>query len=125
MRAARASHDGGCAAGVAARPLAANYYVHYFTADISDLPPNKYGLLLCSRDPGFVQQPFGSQGILCLGGAIERLNAVQATPSGTASSYYYTGRFSFSEGGSWYFQLWYRDSGSSNLSQAIRVHLKS
>ena len=95
------------------------------------LPPHKPGFFLASRTQGFVAMPGGSQGNLCLGGAIGRLRS-KAKDSGK------TGRFAIVvpldgippgeqhvlPGESWNFQAWYRDvhpTPTSNFTDAVNV----
>jgi endonuclease I len=99
---------------------------------VSQLPPNVIGYFLSGRSAGFVPNPGGSQGILCLGGAIGRFNA--------PSQIRFSGPFGFFlvpvdltqmptspvqpavAGETWTFQCWYRDvnpNSTSNFSEAI------
>ncbi|MEM9380450.1 MAG: hypothetical protein AAGB93_10925 [Planctomycetota bacterium] len=106
------------------------------TIEVSDLPTNSFGFLVTSRTQGNTANPGGSQGTLCLGGAIGRLlGSLQS--SGSA------GRFSFSvdltemptptgvvpvlAGERWNFQTWYRDanpSATSNFSSAYSIRFE-
>ena len=101
----------------------------------SGLPQNTIGFFLTSRSQGLVIGPGGSQGNLCLGGAIGRFAApgqIQSsgadgqivlsidlaavpTPSGLANVI---------AGETWNFQAWYRDSNpgsTSNFTDAVSV----
>ena len=100
-----------------------------------DLPVHSFGFFLASQANGFVANPGGSEGNLCLGGDIARyirpfemgftlfgdgfhldlsLDDIPA-PSGTASVL---------PGVPWFFQAWYRDthpSATTNFTDAIEV----
>jgi len=99
---------------------------------VEGLPMQVFGLFLNSRTQGFVANPAGSQGNLCLGGNFGRYLVIQA--SGTA------GRFELEldltatptpsalvnivAGESWTFQAWYRDVNpnvTSNFSDSRTV----
>ncbi|MDF1836914.1 MAG: endonuclease [Planctomycetota bacterium] len=102
------------------------------TLSASQLPPNQFGYFLSGRSVSFVPNPGGSQGILCLGGAIGRFNAGPLIR--------YSGPFGFFmipvdltqmptspvqpalAGQTWTFQCWYRDINpgtTSNFTDAI------
>ena len=99
------------------------------------LPVGQFAYFLASQDAGLVVGPGGSQGTLCLGGAIGRYNlpgqilntgaacadtlvldpAQTPTPSGPTS---------IQVGQTWRFQCWYRDANpgpTSNFSDAVEV----
>jgi len=97
------------------------------------LPLNSFGFFLVSRTQASVLNPGGSQGRLCLGGAIGRYqNMVQnsgnaglielaidntrlATPTGPVAA---------QAGETWTFQAWYRDANpnpTSNFSDALAI----
>lgn len=98
------------------------------------LPPVTVGYMIGSQTEGFVVQPGGSEGNLCLGGTIARFRA-QIQNSGIA------GRFhvpidltaiplgpgqAVMPGETWSFQAWFRDmtpsgSAGSNFTDGIRV----
>ena len=99
------------------------------------LPPNEFGFFLVADQPGFVANPGGSDGNLCLGGAIGRYNQLSEiqfsgleriirldldlpdTPTPT-------GPTSIMAGQTWHFQAWFRDNTggpSSNFSEAVEV----
>ncbi len=101
------------------------------------MPPQTVGFFLLSRTPGFVAQAGGSQGNLCLGGSIGRLNqqifqtefwgtgsadvdlAAIPQPSGTVSA---------SAGETWYAQAWFRDTvggtATSNFTSGSSITLQ-
>ncbi len=98
------------------------------------LPSGLAGLFLGAKATGFVANPGGSQGNLCLGGAIARFNqgGQYGTPgaNGTFELALDTQNVPFSPGvpilagESWTFQFWYRDlnaSQTTNLSSAVEV----
>ncbi|MEM6673046.1 MAG: hypothetical protein AAF726_09390, partial [Planctomycetota bacterium] len=100
------------------------------------LPAGSFGFFLASRDRGFVFNPGGSLGILCLGGEVGRYDLpgqiLNAGPSGTITlpldltmTPQPTGFVPVVAGESWNFQGWYRDSFSgsavSNLSDGTTV----
>ena len=100
----------------------------------SDMPQNSFGHFFVSNVPGFVANPGGSQGNLCLQGAVGRFNQPgQILNSGSAGSFTLfgvegidlpspTGPVSAMPGETWYFQCWFRDFGpSSNFSNAVEV----
>lgn len=99
---------------------------------VSQLPPNVLGYFLSGRSVGFVPNPGGSQGTLCLGGALGRFNSI--------SHVGWSGPFGFFvttvdltqmpttpiqpvvAGETWTFQCWYRDinpHSTSNFTEAI------
>lgn len=99
------------------------------------LRPGSFGFFLASLTPGFTQGPGGSQGDLCLGGAIGRFVApgqVLATgPTGRFSLPIDLGRLPTPTGvtaalsfQTWYFQAWHRDTNpgaTSNFTAASMV----
>ena len=96
------------------------------------LPPHKTGLFLVSPDAGFVPNPGGSQGNLCLGGPIGRFqSSVQSTgPRGTMHHVVDTGVVppnppsAIQPGETWRFQAWHRDQNpadTSNLTPGLEV----
>jgi hypothetical protein len=105
------------------------------TVIANQLPTNSFGLFLTSQAQGFVTQPGGSQGILCLGGAIGRYVA-----PGQIQNSESTGSFSLvldlttmahpanpvavQPGDTWNFQAWHRDANpttTSNFTDAVSV----
>ena len=106
------------------------------TLQVSDLPLFVFGFFIASRTQGFVQNPGGSTGNLCLGGAIGRYvgpGQIQQTNG--------QGMFSLSidlanvpqplgfvavqPGETWSFQAWHRDSAAgqatSNFTTGLEV----
>ncbi|QDV09711.1 BNR/Asp-box repeat protein [Planctomycetes bacterium Poly30] len=96
------------------------------------LPVNTFGYFVASDTSGFVAQPGGSFGNLCLGGAIGRYSPQVASsgawgcldlsvlPSALPTP---TGFVSAASGQPWYFQCWFRDSRpgttASNFTDAV------
>ena len=99
------------------------------------LPQGSFGFFLASRTQGLVTQPGGSQGVLCLGGAIGRfVGAGQVVNSGSTGNCALvidltrmptpTGLVAAQAGQTWNFTAWYRDanpSSTSNFTDAVAV----
>ena len=89
------------------------------TAD--QLPLYQFGYFLASRTQGFFNPP-GSDGFICLGGAIGRYNQPQNIGQGPAFSIQVdltavpqpTGPVAVQPGETWNFQCWHRDLVNSN-----------
>ena len=103
------------------------------TIEAYDMPLNTFGLLATSLAPGFVGNPGGSQGNLCLGGSLGRYNA-NITNSGATGSFQIpldltmtptsVGMSSVAAGETRYWQIWYRDANptaTSNFTDGVRV----
>jgi hypothetical protein len=105
----------------------------------SSLPANSNGYFLTSRAPGFVANPGGSSGNLCLGGAIGRYTGPgQIQNSGALGTFSLmidltnlaspTGGVAAQVGQTWYFQSWFRDSilgsATSNFTDGVALTLK-
>lgn len=98
-----------------------------------DMPPNSFGHFLVSNQPGFVVNPGGSQGNLCLQGSVGRFNRPGEIMNSGSDGFFRlifdsrslpspTGSISVMAGENWYYQCWFRDVGpSSNFSNGIRV----
>ncbi len=106
------------------------------TLDATDLPPNSFCFFLTSLSQGFVQNPGGSQGNLCLGGAIGRFvgpgQIVNSGATGVATLAIDltlhptpTGPVTIAAGETWSFTTWFRDSSggapTSNFSDGLEV----
>ncbi len=104
--------------------------------EASDLPVNSFGFFLTSQTQGSVANPGGSQGNLCLGGAIGRyVGTGQIQNAGSAGAIALaidntqvpqpTGLVAVSAGETWNFQAWYRDaiggSATSNFTDGYEV----
>jgi hypothetical protein len=100
-----------------------------------DLARNAFSYFLASRTQGFVANAGGSQGNLCLGGAIGRNVGGQVVNSGATGSVTVlaplgtmpqpTGPVSVLAGETWHFQCWFRDSvggaATSNFSDGLAL----
>ena len=106
------------------------------TLAVTGLPPNSFGFFLTSRSQGLVIGPGGSQGNLCLGGAIGRyVGPGQIKNSGAtgafdllldlASTPTPTGLVQVLPGDTWKFTAWHRDAifgaATSNFTDAVSV----
>lgn len=105
------------------------------TLEARSLPLNATAFFLASQSQGSVVGPGGSQGRLCLGGAIGRfVGPGQVQSSGSQGSALLrlelsqlptpTGPTAAVAGATWNFQCWYRDlnpSATSNLSAALAL----
>ena len=106
------------------------------TLETTRLPLNAFAFYLTSRTQGFVQNPGGSAGNLCLSGAIGRyVGPGQIQNSGMTGGFQYmidlnvhptpTGIVQVQAGQTWNFQCWHRDSvggaAVSNFSDAISI----
>ncbi|QDV09367.1 hypothetical protein Poly30_49250 [Planctomycetes bacterium Poly30] len=102
--------------------------------EATDLPRFSFGYLNTSPSSGFVANPAGSAGNLCLGGSVGRFidQVGQSGSSGTITTVVDTTRIpqplgaaAAQPGATWYFQLWHRDSSSSgptsNFSSSLAV----
>ncbi|MEM6673194.1 MAG: hypothetical protein AAF726_10130 [Planctomycetota bacterium] len=102
----------------------------------AQLPLNSFGYFLCSRVSGFVANPGGSQGNLCLAGSIGRyVGPGEIKSSGLAGSFSLdvsagslpqpTGPISAVSGETWYFQAWHRDgvggAPTSNFTRGLSI----
>ncbi|QDV05334.1 hypothetical protein Poly30_08310 [Planctomycetes bacterium Poly30] len=101
-----------------------------------DLPSFSFGFFLTSTTQGFVANPAGSQGNLCLAGAIGRfVGSGQIQNSGVAGTMALainlnqhptpTGLVAVQPGQTWNYQLWFRDSvggtAVSNFTDGVSV----
>ncbi|MEM6673311.1 MAG: hypothetical protein AAF726_10745 [Planctomycetota bacterium] len=97
--------------------------------EASNLPTNAFVLFLASDTTDFVPNFGTSQGNLCLGGTIFRIDNVQNSGQSGAASipapFTITPGAAFDIGETWYFQAWYRDSvggsATSNTTDALEV----
>lgn len=101
--------------------------------EASDIPLDTFGFFIASTDPGFVVQPGGSQGNVCLGCGIGRfVEPDQIQNSGAAGAFSLeidprvlpgpNGPILPSFGGTWHFQAWHRDANpgiTSNFTDAV------
>ena len=107
----------------------------YVLLRASSLPPSALTLFLCSPTQGNATGPGGSQGTLCLGGAIGRfVGPGQIGPSSAAGIATLDvdltqlprpgGNLAAQVGETWNFQAWYRDVNpgpTSNFTDAISI----
>ncbi|MEL6714545.1 MAG: hypothetical protein AAFP86_12265, partial [Planctomycetota bacterium] len=124
-----ASHSGGKSAWLRARRQVA---IGETELRCFDLPANQFGIFLIAADAAFVPNPGGSDGNLCLGGAIGRYSTSAQIfgtgPDGVASLDtdddvvpIPTGFVSITLNETWRYQAWFRDvGGTSNFSNAVQ-----
>jgi hypothetical protein len=113
--------------------------VNAFQLQLRRLDPGTLAMFLTSQAPGFVTQPGGSLGTLCLGGSVGRFNrpgeAQFAGAHGTVSLDVDLGEIpqplaprNVIAGQTWRFQAWYRDSvngtATSNFSGSLAVKFR-
>ncbi len=103
------------------------------TLEAAFLPRHSFAYALASKDSGFAAGPGGSQGNLCLAGAVGRLvhDYRQAGNDGrieivinTHSIPQPAGATSAVAGETWWFQVWYRDANpsvTSNFTDAVEL----
>jgi hypothetical protein len=106
------------------------------TLEASQLPNNAFGFFLTSTSQGFIANPGGSQGNLCLSGAIGRyVGPGQIKNSGAAGAFSLvvdvtqtpqpTGLTAIQAGQTWNFTTWYRDSvggvATSNFTDGLSI----
>lgn len=106
------------------------------TLTAEQLPANAFGFFLVSSQQGFVMNPGGSSGNLCLSGSIGRYvgpgQIQNSGPGGTFSLQVNltaipspTGPVGTSIGDTWNFQTWYRDSSpagpTSNFTNGLEI----
>lgn len=98
---------------------------------VNGIPANQFCLFILSRDTDFVPAFAGSQGNLCLGGSIIRLNSFlqNSGPMGQVVlgvPYAQMPSDSLQPGDTWYFQAWFRDvttggMATSNTTSGLEV----
>lgn len=106
------------------------------TLQATSLPPNSFGFFITSTTQGFTAMPGGSEGNLCLGGAIGRyFGPGQILNSGAAGEISLaidltavpqpTGFVAVAPGETWNFQAWTRDSvggtSTSNFTDGLTI----
>jgi hypothetical protein len=105
------------------------------TLEALDLPLGSFGFFLTSRTQGYIPQPGGSQGALCLGSGIGRyVGPGQIRNSGTSGQFELAldltqtptpnGLVAVAAGETWNFQAWYRDANpgaTSNFTDGVSV----
>lgn len=105
-----------------------------FTLLALRLPPNENGYVLNSMNQGFVANPGGSAGNLCLGSGIGRhtKQVANSGPAGIIATVLNLNALPRSKGGpatvmpgeTWYFQLWHRDGTTSNFTDGVGITFK-
>lgn len=100
------------------------------TLHTTGVPPNQFGYYIFGESAANVPFFGGSQGVLCIGAPIIRLNG-DILNSGGSGTMTLTPDLenlplgtTFEHGSTWYFQLWFRDNNpgpTSNTSNGIRV----
>jgi len=106
---------------------------NYVTLIASQLPTDEFGHFLNSQTQGFVANPGGSQGNLCLGGSIGRHLSTLAS-TGAAGELTAAldltqlptpgGPYAVLPGETWNFQVWFRDHNpgpTSNFTDAVSI----
>lgn len=100
--------------------------------DAAGMPSGEFGYFINSMSSGFVTPP-GSQGNLCLSGAIGRhsANALNSGASGEFSLQLNLaaiptpgGSASVQPGQTWLWQAWFRDGASSNFTNGISIQFE-
>ncbi len=121
--------------GSSATILATGSFVaadNLLTLTALQLPPNQYGYFVTSQTQGFIAQPPGSEGNLCLSGPMGRFRT-QLQNSGSAGEFSIPVDLtnipmgpphSVTAGERWNFTAWYRDmnpGATSNFTDAVSV----
>ena len=100
------------------------------TLQAYQLPTHQFGYFLTSQTSGFIQNPGGSQGNLCLGGTMGRYSSqVQSSGSGGEFSLHLDlvdmpppVQTQVQPGETWYFTTWFRDvGGTSNFTNGLQI----
>ena len=100
-----------------------------------ELPADRLGMFLVSREPGFVSHPGGSAGNLCLAGLVGRFRASVASsgPDGEIEYRVDTRRIPQAGGApilpgeTWHFQCWFRDpvpGARTNFSDGLGIRFE-
>lgn len=104
-----------------------------FTLVGTNMPLNQFGLFVNGTAQGFVPNPGGSNGNLCVGGGLGRFNSGIVSSGATGSVSFNvdltaiprpSSTVAVMAGDTWYFQLWHRDTagpGFSNFSEGLEV----
>ncbi|MCP3914068.1 MAG: hypothetical protein GY711_00755 [bacterium] len=102
------------------------------TLTARNLPPHQFGYLLTSQSEGFIANPGGSQGNLCLGGTIARFVG-NVQNSGAAGWFQFdvdltqipmSPPVAVMPGQTWHYQGWFRDAipqATSNFTDGIQI----
>ncbi len=109
------------------------------TLTAGSLPMNSFGFFLASLDAGFVANPGGSDGNLCLGGSIGRyVGPGQIMNTGQMGEFSLTldlaaipqpnGPVAVMNGDTWRFQTWHRDAvggvATSNFTNGLEIQFQ-
>ena len=109
------------------------------TLEASSLPNNSFGFFLASLDQGFVQNPGGSAGNLCISGSIGRyVGPGQIQNSGAGGEFSLaldlsatpqpTGLVQVQAGETWNFTTWHRDAvggtATSNFTDGLEIQFQ-
>ena len=109
------------------------------TLNVSSMPNNAFGFFLTSQTTGFTVMPGGSQGNLCLGGAIGRyVGPGQIQNSGPAGEISLpidltmhptpVGLVNVQAGETWHFTAWFRDAvggmATSNFADGLTLNFQ-
>ncbi|MDF1837713.1 MAG: hypothetical protein P1V35_07590 [Planctomycetota bacterium] len=101
--------------------------------EASQIPAMAFGLLISSPLQGFVSQPGGSQGNLCLGGPIGRFNSIASQANSAGVLIQKTDLTQMPTplapavvmvGQTWNYQVWFRDNNpaaTSNFTNGVTV----
>ncbi len=115
----------------------ASVMANNLTLECTGLPTNQFGIFVASRTTGFVPNPGGSSGNLCLGGVIGRLSLpMEIVNSGSLGQFSLPvdlnfipegpGRVSILPGDTWSFSCWFRDVqngvGTSNFGDGYTIN---
>ena len=131
--AAAAPNSTGSPARITAQGFPGAAVQGYALLRATGLPSHSVGYFLNSLSAGFTANPGGSQGHLCLGGAIGRYagslfdsgsDGVAALQLELARTPTPSGLEMIAAGETWYFQAWYRDTNpgpTSNFTDAVVV----
>lgn len=102
-----------------------------FSLHASGLPLNSFGYYLTSLTPDNVPMAGGGTGTLCLGGSLGRGVGGMVVNSGATGTTSVVGDLTMQPQPlgnvavapceTWYYQYWYRDIGTSNLTNAVSV----
>ncbi|MGD2019277.1 MAG: hypothetical protein PVJ89_14240, partial [Planctomycetota bacterium] len=126
------------ASGVIRGLGSASVSTNQLSMEASNLPTSSFGFFLTSQQQSLIPMPGGSQGNLCLGGAIGRyVGPGQILNSGASGSFTLpidltqipqpTGFVTGAVGEAWNFQAWHRDSAggtaTSNFTDGVEVTL--
>lgn len=105
----------------------------WLNLQVTDLPPYQMAFFIASMDSGFIANPGGSMGHLCLSGPIGRFNTANQIQVSDANGFMGlqidmgsipqpNNTVPIQFGQQWNFQLWYRDTGgTANFTTAVSI----